>query len=172
MKNLVCNKCHQSKPDGDFHRDRSRLHRRGRHHTCRKCAAKIKAEKRKDPEYLARERARSKAWREKNPERSRRGIRCATLRKKYGISQDEFETMLGKQGGGCAICGSTSHDISVPGKRLENLFVDHCHETGEVRGLLCHSCNVSLGKMGDSPERLRNAADYLENGNPYLTPRH
>lgn len=78
---------------------------------------------------------------------------------KYGLTKDDFNALLEKQNGGCAICGATSG-----GKRHENerLHVDHCHTTGVVRGLLCTECNTSLGKFKDSPELLRKAAMYLE----------
>jgi hypothetical protein len=63
-----------------------------------------------------------------------------------------FERMLASQGGLCALCG----------QRMKVIQVDHCHRTGEVRGLLCSMCNTGLGKFGDDPARLRAAADYLE----------
>jgi len=64
--------------------------------------------------------------------------------------------MLKEQGGGCAICGETK-----PLKGKNYLCVDHCHETGEVRGILCHACNTGLGKFKDSPELLHTAINYL-----------
>lgn len=71
----------------------------------------------------------------------------------HGLSVDEYECRVAAQNGCCAICGK-----AVDG----NLCVDHCHETGGVRGLLCKPCNFGLGLFGDDPERLRRAADYLE----------
>jgi hypothetical protein len=64
--------------------------------------------------------------------------------------------MLVAQGGGCAICGST--DTKGPGQFFA---VDHCHETGAVRGLLCLCCNTALGQLGDDVDLLRRAIDYL-----------
>lgn len=58
--------------------------------------------------------------------------------------------MLAEQDGRCKICG-----------QLKKLNVDHDHATGEVRGLLCHGCNVGIGFFRDSPELLRSAIDYL-----------
>lgn len=80
--------------------------------------------------------------------------RAQRLKCMYGLSQDEYEAMLLKQKGLCAICGGKC--------RHENLSVDHCHATGAVRGLLCENCNRGLGLMMDSPELLRLAASYLE----------
>lgn len=78
----------------------------------------------------------------------------ATLRKKYGISKAQYDEMLRKQSGTCAIC--KCH------QRYQALAVDHCHKTGQVRGLLCVQCNRGLGRFFDSPLRLRNAAEYIE----------
>lgn len=74
------------------------------------------------------------------------------LRKKYGISLEERDLMSAKQNGKCAICLAEK----------PNLHVDHSHETGVVRGLLCFTCNSALGKFKDSPTLLRAAADYIE----------
>ncbi len=76
-------------------------------------------------------------------------------RRRYGITSDDYDRMRDEQGGVCAIC---RRECST-GMRLA---VDHCHATKRVRGLLCNACNLSLGKMGDDPTRLRAAADYLE----------
>ena len=73
----------------------------------------------------------------------------------YGITREQYEAMYRAQGGVCAICGS----LPLPGRDLD---VDHDHQFGGVRGLLCNPCNSCLGKMKDSPDRLRLAADYLE----------
>jgi hypothetical protein len=61
--------------------------------------------------------------------------------KKFGITEEDYYKMLNKQGGVCAICKGP------PDKRWGKLSVDHCHETGSVRGLLCISCNTNLGRF-------------------------
>lgn len=78
------------------------------------------------------------------------------LKKLYGMSPEEYSTLMAAQGGKCAICRS-----SCPRGRLS---VDHNHETGEIRGLLCRDCNRALGIFRDDPDRLRKAAEYLEKG--------
>lgn len=78
--------------------------------------------------------------------------RAMTLRQEYGLTVAAFAQMEVAQGGACAICGET------PSKRLH---VDHCHETGRVRGLLCQACNVGLGFFRDDPGRLTRAVGYL-----------
>jgi hypothetical protein len=78
------------------------------------------------------------------------------LKHRYGITPEQYEEMLGKQGGGCAVCGTR-----FPGGNSTNFHVDHCHKTGRVRGLLCRKCNHALGLVDDDPELLRALADYL-----------
>lgn len=80
--------------------------------------------------------------------------RHRALLKSYGISMDEYREMLAGQGGVCAICGGVNKD----GRQL---FVDHDHATGEVRGLLCNLCNRGIGNMRDSIELLQGAIEYL-----------
>lgn len=73
---------------------------------------------------------------------------------KYGLTLDDYNVLLDAQDGQCAICPAK------PSNRV--LAVDHCHETGRVRALLCGACNLGLGNFRDNPERLRRAAEYLE----------
>lgn len=76
------------------------------------------------------------------------------IKRTYGLTLADFETMLANQGGGCAICASADHG----GK---SWHVDHDHETGAVRGILCHGCNHALGGARDNPDVLIAAAKYL-----------
>lgn len=82
------------------------------------------------------------------------------LRKGFGISLDDYQRMLSDQGGQCGICGSTTGGTRHGKDKA--FAVDHCHETGKVRGLLCEACNQGIGKMKDDPVLLRKAADYIE----------
>lgn len=75
------------------------------------------------------------------------------LRATYGITVEEYNSLLEEQNGVCAICEDTYKHA---------LCVDHDHKTGEIRGLLCKPCNLAIGNMKDDPDRLRNAARYLE----------
>jgi hypothetical protein len=90
----------------------------------------------------------------------RRGIaarqRIHRLRKYFGLTIEEYEAILEKQKGGCAICGS----ITSQG-RWEHLHVDHDHNTGKVRGLLCTKCNRGIGLFDDDPNLLEKTAKYL-----------
>ena len=78
------------------------------------------------------------------------------MRAHFGISAEEYQERLEKQGGTCAICNATAGN-----KEGDRLAVDHDHETGEVRGLLCAACNRGVGYFQDDPMLLKRAADYL-----------
>jgi len=67
----------------------------------------------------------------------------------YEISVDAIHTMLEKQDGRCAAC---SVDLKMSGRGRDSFVVDHCHSTGDVRGLLCGICNRALGMLGDNAE--------------------
>lgn len=75
------------------------------------------------------------------------------LEYRYGISLEAYMAQAEKQGGRCAICQQTPKD---------RLCVDHDHDTGEMRGLLCRHCNSGLGHFKDDPSLLRVALNYLE----------
>ena len=83
------------------------------------------------------------------PERKRKG-RDAYYRRTYGISADEFDALLEKQGGVCAICAGP-----------DPKHLDHDHRTGEIRGILCVNCNHGLGKFFDDVDLLERAVTYL-----------
>lgn len=83
--------------------------------------------------------------------------RQSNLLAKYGITTDEYDRLLDEQGGVCAICRLDSSS-SLRGKLMA---VDHCHDTGKVRGLLCSPCNTGIGHLKDDPDRLMAAAAYL-----------
>lgn len=78
----------------------------------------------------------------------------------YGISIDDYYAMLTMQEGCCAICDT---HVSHTGK--SKLFIDHCHTTGKVRGLLCQHCNFVLGQAKDNINVLENAILYLKERN-------
>lgn len=82
-------------------------------------------------------------------------VRKAQLKRNYGISPELYDQKLDQQNGRCAICKELDEN-------REFLSVDHNHQTGAVRGLLCHNCNIGLGKFRDSAQFLSNAIWYLE----------
>ena len=81
--------------------------------------------------------------------------RAGHLKRNYGMTEAERDEMIASQKGLCVIC------LKAPA-----VHVDHCHETGRVRGVLCFNCNSAIGKLGDDPDAVRRAAAYLE-GSPW-----
>lgn len=91
-------------------------------------------------------------YKEKHPERVRLLSREQLLRLNYGLSIESYDELFESQDNCCKICG----------KEEARFVVDHDHDSGKVRSILCNSCNRGLGYFKDSPEVLRKAADYLE----------
>lgn len=122
----------------------------------------------KDPEYRKRKcesvkrsyhrKKQDFAWRKANSRR----ISCL----QHGITVADYHRMFEAQDGKCAICSQpeTEKRQGFP----KDLSIDHCHDSGEVRGLLCSACNKALGGFKDNPTNLWNAFDYLVNRKPKL----
>lgn len=138
-----CSRCGEWKPLAEFHRQsRSPA---GVHYKCKPC------------NY-----ATARLWKSAHPERRRehylanpRPTIDRHLRRLYGITLAQYEGLLVAQDNRCAICGAR------PSER-RRLDVDHDHESGRIRGLLCPRCNLALGQIGHDPARARALADYLE----------
>lgn len=160
----VCNVCERTKPLDQFRSRKGRTSRAGYCLDCEKqkrrswyeanreqVMAKVKEWTRQNPDKVSAYRRTSRA-RRLGEEQERMRERILTG---YGMSAEQYAALLESQGGTCAIC-------ERPERTGRNMPVDHCHETGQVRGLLCTSCNLGLGRFADDPTRLRAAADYLE----------
>jgi hypothetical protein len=80
-------------------------------------------------------------------------LRCRHLKQKYGITFSQHQEMIKAQEGKCAICGTVG---------IAELAIDHDHNTGRVRGLLCRRCNTGLGCFRDNPRSLKAAIEYLK----------
>ena len=152
MKAKVCSKCNIEKPIDEF--SKSSAYRDGYRGQCKLCRAQYSISYYKNNKVLIDGRLRGM------PRQKLRGI---TLRRKYRITQDDFDKMLQAQNGVCAIC-------EVPGKTgaYGVLSVDHCHKTKEVRGLLCSSCNSALGALGDDAAGISRVVKYLSREFPFL----
>jgi hypothetical protein len=133
----LCADCQIKKPADAFGVDRHQ--KQGRKYSCKECTN-------------AKRRGR---YHEEN--------RRYHLKSKYGISPEQYESMLKNQSGLCAICRQVGEERSG-GKRAKNsvrLYVDHDHVNRSVRGLLCHKCNAAIGLLYDDPSRIDRAADYV-----------
>jgi len=100
-------------------------------------------------------------YRKENPEK----FRLIDVKKKFGLSSEEYSQLLFESNGVCAICHKPELKIDYRTGKVLNLSVDHNHDTGKVRGMLCMDCNRALGMFQDSPELLINAISYLQKYN-------
>lgn len=143
--NKCCSQCSETKPIEQFSLSRHGATGRPVYRSnCKACAS-----------------ARAMQWFRDHPERNRANKHRWGM-SQYGITPEEYDALLAAQGGVCAICGgdeAASHGRTGTKFRL---CVDHDHESGQVRGLLCQKCNRSIGLMSDNVELLRKAIDYLE----------
>jgi len=174
-----CTKCGQWKPTWEFHHNKIRAD--GLHGQCKTCrladAIRYQAEhKQKRHDYLAKYyvehreeqnirsakwavehpekvRTRAREWAARNPDK----VRAKELARKYGLTPEGYSELLATQNGVCAICGKTPNS--------KNLCVDHDHNTGKIRGLLCDRCNTVLGQVQDSLDILAKAMEYLRQDN-------
>src|SRR3990167_3461436 len=87
---------------------------------------------------------------------AKKSLRKYHLKIHYGLTQEDYNIFFDFQKGKCAICGKHQSEIN------KALFVDHNHETGKERGLLCYTCNAALGMFYDSPDNLESAINYLK----------
>lgn len=141
----TCTKCGETKPCSGFSKNRDGVRGPILHSQCRACRSALALQ-----------------WFHDNKERHKDNKHRWTLMKSYGLTPDQYDAMLAEQGGVCAICG---HDEPGEHGRTGTKFrlsVDHCHDTGRVRGLLCQKCNRAVGLLGDNVDLLRKAIDYLE----------
>lgn len=135
----VCGKCGQIRPYTDFPK---RKRRGGHDNYCRQCKGINK-----------------QAWDKENREWKKQYARMRTLQH-YGLTVDMYDQMYEQQGGQCAICGQQEKD-----NNRERLCVDHNHQTGQVRGLLCVACNSYIGHINENIETLQVAMDYIKHWN-------
>lgn len=135
----TCSHCHLLKPSHDFRP--SKRTKDGLLSWCISC-----------------NRAYQRERHQTNPDRRR----AQGLEERYKITIDDYDRMLAAQKGVCAICNKPNAQIDNRTGKNRRLHVDHDHETGEVRGLLCGLCNVALGLIEMDPERLLGLIKYLE----------
>lgn len=99
-----------------------------------------------------------KQWRKGNTEYQQYMFEY-NLKKFTGLSLEEYLTLLSRQKGKCAICGTEAGN-----GRTKRLHVDHDHKTGQIRGLLCSNCNTALGLLKDDLDLLQNCIEYIKRG--------
>lgn len=160
-----CPTCRETKPHSEFHR-RAKS-KDGRYPYCKPCVkVRNSAWVAANPE---KQNAASMRWYWKNKPRAASNGTNWHYRKHYGITYAQFVDLYESVKGICPIC-STPMVLSGPRKnRRLNAVLDHCHETGQNRGVICSGCNIGLGMLKDSPKVLASAVAYLERyGKPEL----
>ena len=139
METKTCPKCGEEKPTGDFYHQRR---------SCKVCV-----------------REHQRRFRDSQPDYNH----SRNLQRRYGLSVDEYQTLLANHNFACGICKvEISYALGYKGKR--SVVVDHNHETGDVRGILCSKCNLVLGHARESTEILYRAIVYLSERGAY-TPK-
>lgn len=142
-----CRACSRELSREDFHKCSARSDGLQTH--CIDCQKESRKKYRE--RFPERDRVACQKWRDDHPEHKIKK-REYRLRKDFGITLEKYEEMYREQDGKCAIC-SRPFDV---------LCVDHDHATEKVRALLCHDCNVAIGRFHDQPYRLLKAIEYLE----------
>lgn len=134
---------------------------------CRRCQSEKKKKQREESSELVEKhrengrewyvinkeykKAQNKEWRENNISK----FRNINLKRRFGITLEEYDSILNKQKDCCAICGIHKDEFSY------QMVVDHSHTTGKVRGVLCRKCNLGIGHLNDDISLLEKSIEYL-----------
>ena len=129
----ICFKCKMEKPISEFYKSNTRYFQR----ECKKC-----------------NQSRKHKWHQ--TEQGKRSSANTKLKRRFGVTIEEYEALVAEVGGHCEICGAAQ---SANGCRLA---LDHNHITMKIRGVLCKACNIGIGVFFDNVDLLRKAATYLE----------
>ena len=144
-----CCKCKVFKHVCEFTRDKTRHD--GLNHYCKECNnAKRKTWNSENPDIR---KVYASEWKKKNSDKTSGYARKA----RYGLTREDYTAKLEAQGYKCECC-----DEPLTLGKSRNTHVDHDHESGQVRGILCRACNLMLGHARDNPEVLLKGATYLE----------
>ena len=149
----TCSACKTLKSTDEF--PKSKQTKDGLYSWCKICSrqrkyeSKLRDKERNPEEYRAKWKKYQTTYKQRNPEKHQAAERRRGLRK-FGITPEDYDRMFESRSGLCEICGMTSD---------KRLAVDHDHVTGEVRGLLCGSCNMALGQL---EERITQTLEYIQ----------
>lgn len=147
----TCSRCKIAKEESDFYRGGGKLLAH-----CKQCDhEKSKLWRQKNPERV---KENSKKWKSKNPSRTKELNRISLLRRRYDMTPEQLRWAEEQAAGVCPLCGDKA-----------KLVIDHDHNTGKFRGLLCLKCNGGLGLFRDNIEALKTAIEYLKNGGTKMT---
>ena len=168
METKICTKCSEEKMLSEFNKHKNK--KDGLSLYCKKCRKQYRSANRekiaeKNAQYYSANREKVAQYRFANREKilekraqyrfaNREKIKNTQLKYEYGITLEQYNKMAQEQNNVCLIC-----------KQEKKLVVDHCHDTGTVRGLLCSECNISIGLLKETPQYFVNAIQYLERYN-------
>lgn len=175
---IECRRCKRMLPTELFHKKLANGSR-GYAYACKACEREMTVSRALKPKRPAVPKACSKCGMTKPPSGFYKCVggkdglatickECVFLRSqdrylmdKYGITSEQYNAMLKEQGGVCWICRSEEREFPFRRGESRRLVVDHCHETGVVRGLLCSLCNTAIGGLKHDPTIVARAAEYL-----------
>jgi hypothetical protein len=155
----TCTRCKDTKALEEFPLDKSR--KDGHYPSCKPCTRAAKRiSNAKNPTSPETRRHYVQTYKNKHPERVALSDRRIKLMSKFGLTLEDYDTLVATQDNLCAICHKPE-TAQTPRGNIKPLAVDHCHRTNVVRGLLCHRCNTAIGLLDDSNEHLLSAINYL-----------
>jgi len=149
----ICSKCKISKELEDFYKDRHSDD--GHNSRCKECRDATYKKWYNSEKGQEKARKYSKEYYSKSENKEK--TRAIGIFRRFGITSQDYDKMYKNQKGVCAIC--KNKEICP---RHKHLSVDHNHETGKIRGLLCNTCNKALGLFKENPQYLKNAVKYLK----------
>lgn len=153
-----CKKCNKEKPLEEFGIDRSE--KDGHRYSCKNCLNKRQREYANNNKEVIKLRNKAKSEKRRLYYNSQKGVessRRAHLKRKFNLTLEDYKLLSEKQGDVCAICGSPEMN-----NKNKVLCVDHCHNTGKIRGLLCGKCNAGIGHFMDDIKIIEKSIKYLE----------
>lgn len=159
-----CPECEETKPRADFYPAKEK--KDGCSVYCKPCFNRLCRERYSESRRRASGKFNKKKWAQASP-RQRQQFNAERFdrytRRKYGLSFQDLREILAKQHGLCAnrACGLEIF-LEVHGKQMNRAVIDHCHDTGKFRGLLCHKCNHAEGFYKQHKNRLLGIVEYLD----------
>ena len=159
-----CSRCKEIKDITNF--NKNRFNKDGLHYYCKFCqniCNKLWRDKNKESrkDYFKKHynAEKSRKYYINNKEKISKRNRINKLKNKYSLTQEEYRNIIEDQKTKCAICGKKFNTT------VDKICIDHDHNTGKIRGLLCHKCNVGLGMFEDNFKLLIKALNYLKERN-------
>lgn len=152
MQYKVCTKCKQKLPMAAYAKKSAT--KDGLQTMCRRCVSLYHKEYRRTKQ--GRVKIRQQQRRYYQSKQGRESNRRTRIKYVYGLTLEQHEQIYVNQNGCCKLCGDSV--------AYNKIYTDHDHETGKIRGFLCHRCNTGIGFLGDTAESLQKAVEYLKGG--------